>query len=324
VVLLFIVYLTTSYSVPVDIQFESVAPSGTLNILGTLDIPQSETLVPAVILLVGSGAQNRNELVSITVPNYILSPPQSPPCNFVSVSLSIFTQLSDALVAKGIAVLRYDKRECLQPIPGCPYPVCNYSGEGNCVDLLQLDPNDMILDAVSAVNFLRINYADRIDPEAISLIGHSQGCNVAAYTAGRISVKKVVQLMGTGVSLDKIILKQIQALIEVYETGYDICLATNGNPQYVIDLKNQIIYNSIELADATYWFSLINNGSLSNNTIIPLGGVTVKYWKDIIQWGDFNELYQTMTHAALNTPSLPLIHLQIIKFGPNFMNRFMR
>jgi len=174
------------------------------------------------------------------------------------------------------------------------------------VDLMQLDPNDMIIDAVSAVNFLRNNYADKIDPEAISLIGHSQGCTVAAYTAARIPVKKVVQLMGTGVSLDKILLKQIQALIEVYQTGFDICQATNGNPQYVVIFKDQVISNSIQLADATYWLSLIYNGSLSNNTIIPLGGVTVKYWIDLIQWGDFNVLYQTMTKAAVNTPFLAI------------------
>jgi len=303
--LLYLITLSVSQSVSFDVSFQSQAPSGTLNILGTLSIPTSTNLVPAVILLSGSGPSTRNETVGFGFPGFLVSPPQSPPCNSVPTSLSIFTQLSAALVAKGIAVLRYDKRDCLQPNVGCSYLRCTDPGQMNCVNLTIADPTDLVIDTVSAVNFLRTNFRNLIDPNGISLIGHSQGCTVAPYVANMVPIKKIVQLMGTAMSLDVLLVKQFYASIALFQTGYDICHATKENPFYESLFQQLVNETEMQLVLANYWLPLIRNGSVSDYTP-TLFGSTAKYWRTLMKWGNFTEVYNTMKSAATTTPILAI------------------
>jgi len=161
----------------------------------------------------------------------------------------------------------------------------------------------MVIDAATAVNYLRNNWNTVIDVDRISLIGHSQGCTVAPYVANYVPVKSIVQLMGTGVSLDIIMVKQYQALYELYENGYDICVATNG--PYILAFSQLMQITAAGLNQANYWFPLIKNSSLPDYAP-TFAGVTAQYWRTTIKWGNFNELYQTMLKVSATTPFLTI------------------
>ena len=64
-------------------------PEAGISLVGTLSCPQKGGPFPAAVLVAGSGAHTRDEMVSLH---------------------KIFLVLADSLVRKGIAVLRYDKR----------------------------------------------------------------------------------------------------------------------------------------------------------------------------------------------------------------------
>ena len=70
-----------------DIYFKNQQAG--IHLAGTLTLPKKEGLFPAVILITGSGPQNRNEELAGHKP---------------------FLVLSDYLTKNGIAVLRYDDR----------------------------------------------------------------------------------------------------------------------------------------------------------------------------------------------------------------------
>ena len=107
---------------------------------GVLALPSGTEKVPAVVLVHGSGASNKNESV---------------------FGIKPFKDISNYLVANGIAVLRYDKRTYTHSVK------------------LSLDPtkvtvaNETIEDAILAGQLLSQN--ERIDSKRIFVVGHSQG-----------------------------------------------------------------------------------------------------------------------------------------------------
>ena len=113
---------------------------------GTLLIPESDTPVPAVVLVQGSGATNRDEHV------YSVRP---------------FRDIANVLSAQGIAVLRYDKRTYV-------YPQEMTSGS-RFRDLTVEE--EVIQDAIYAGQLLAQD--GRIDPERIYVLGHSLGAMLA-------------------------------------------------------------------------------------------------------------------------------------------------
>ena len=73
-------------------QEEVTFKNGDTTLAGTLTLPEGKGPFPAVILLSGSGQQNRDEEISIA-PGY-----------------KPFRVIADTLTRQGIAVLRYDDR----------------------------------------------------------------------------------------------------------------------------------------------------------------------------------------------------------------------
>ncbi len=116
---------------------------------GTLAMPDTAsttTPVPAVVLVHGSGPQDRNETIG----------PNRP-----------FLDIARGLAAQGIAVLRYDKRTHARPqdfVDG------DYDVDQETTD-----------DAVAAVAALRVT--DGIDPARVYVLGHSQGGMLALRIA---------------------------------------------------------------------------------------------------------------------------------------------
>lgn len=142
-----------------DVTFENTRDGVTL--AATLTLPRTPGTHPAVILISGSGAQDRDETLMEHKP---------------------FLVLADYLSRRGIAVLRYDDR-----------------GFGQSTgDFSVATPEDFARDASAAVDFLKRH--SRIDAANIELVGHSEGGLVAPLVAAdRDDVAFIVLMAGPGV-----------------------------------------------------------------------------------------------------------------------------
>lgn len=145
-----------------------------IKLVGTLTLPKSQSPVPAVVLLTGSGAQDRDESILGHKP---------------------FLVLADYLTRRGIAVLRLDDRGI----------------GGSTGSVAQSTSPEFADDALAAVAYLK--NVKQINPRKIGLLGHSEGGMIAALAAGRSQdVAFVVMLAGTGVPGEQIILHQGEAI----------------------------------------------------------------------------------------------------------------
>lgn len=145
-----------------------------LTLAGTLTLPKTEGPHPAVILISGSGPQNRDEEVFGHRP---------------------FLVLADHLTRHGIAVLRYDDRG-----------IGKSTGSFNSAT-----SKDFARDAGSAVAYLAGR--KDIDSGSIGLIGHSEGALIAPMVATQSSdVAFIVMLAGTGTAGKEVSLMQAKTL----------------------------------------------------------------------------------------------------------------
>jgi pimeloyl-ACP methyl ester carboxylesterase len=151
-----------------EVAYQSQVDSITL--AGTLTIPEGEGPFPAVLLITGSGAQDRNETVMGHRP---------------------FLVLADYLTRRGIAVLRVDDRGV----------------EGSGGNTFASTIADNAGDALSGVQFLRNH--PKIDRARVGLLGHSEGGWVAPLAASRSrDVAFIVLIAGPAVTGEAI--RQVQ------------------------------------------------------------------------------------------------------------------
>lgn len=173
-----------------EVQFSS--PEEGFTLAGTLTIPEGEGPFPAVILLSGSGAHDRNEELFGHRP---------------------FLVIADHLTRQGFAVLRYDDR-------GAGIS----EGDGT-----RATSHDLSIDGEGALNYLLSR--DEIDPQTIGLIGHSEGGLIAPMIADRRDeVSFLVLLAGPGLPGDQVLLSQSQAILKsqnLPETLIETTLETN-------------------------------------------------------------------------------------------------
>src|SRR5437588_1124277 len=127
---------------------------------------------PGVLLIAGSGAQDKNETLGFVHKNG----PKPP---------TPFWQIAQYLSERGFAVLRYDKRGV-----GANSTIINSNVWGNATI------NDLIQDSKKALNVLI--QQPEVDPKRISVIGHSEGTLYAPRIAidNPTKVKNIV-LMAT-------------------------------------------------------------------------------------------------------------------------------
>ncbi len=148
---------------------------------GTLTIPEPDKFGegphPAVVMITGSGPQDRDESLLGHKP---------------------FAVLADHLTRQGIAVLRYDDR----------------GTAGSTGDFASALSTDFATDAWAAVQFL--HEVEAIDRSHIGLIGHSEGGVVAPMVAADHpdDIDFIVMLAGTGVPGDEIIRLQARLIME--------------------------------------------------------------------------------------------------------------
>lgn len=147
-----------------------------VKLAGTLTTPQTQGPFPAVILISGSGAQDRNETLLNHHPFWVIA---------------------DDLTRRGIAVLRVDDR--------------GVGGSTGSVD--QSTSADFAGDVLAGVEFLKER--KEINPRQIGLIGHSEGGLIAPMVAVRSKdVAFIVLLAGSGLKGDVVIRKQTELLLK--------------------------------------------------------------------------------------------------------------
>lgn len=148
---------------------------------GTLTIPPGAGPFPAVLLITGSGKQDRDESLMGHRP---------------------FLIIADRLARAGIAVLRVDDRDIGK-------------STGNFSDATT---EDFAKDAEAGINYLKTR--SEIAKDKIGLVGHSEGGVIAPLVASRSKdVAFIIMLAGTGAPGDQLLLKQNDAIARAAGTS---------------------------------------------------------------------------------------------------------
>lgn len=156
-----------------EADFASAA-ADRVELAGTLTVPQGTGPFPAVVLLTGSGAQDRDEALLGHKP---------------------FLVIADHLTRAGFAVLRFDDRG----VGG---------SKGQLDRATQLD---LAGDARGALDWLEKQ--QEIDRSRLCLVGHSEGAYVAAKAAALDKrVRAIAMLAGPGVGGKEILPQQLAAI----------------------------------------------------------------------------------------------------------------
>lgn len=149
-----------------------------IRLAGTLTLPKGAGPHPAVVLISGSGPQDRDE---------------------GTVGHRPFLVLADHLTRRGIAVLRYDDRG-IGRSEGA-FPTATHE--------------DFVEDALAAVTWLAAR--EEIDLKRVGLVGHSEGGIVAPLAAVKSpkGIAFIVLLAGPGVPMDELLMRQTRELHRV-------------------------------------------------------------------------------------------------------------
>lgn len=141
-----------------------------ITLKGTLTLPPGKSSPPVVLLITGSGPQDRNEAIAGHRP---------------------FLILADYLTRQGIAVLRVDDR-----------------GVGESTgDFSQATSEDFASDVLAGIEYLKTR--KEINPKQISLIGHSEGGLIAPMVAVKSpDVAFIILMAGTGLTGEEILYLQ--------------------------------------------------------------------------------------------------------------------
>ncbi|MEG1026940.1 MAG: alpha/beta fold hydrolase [Flavobacterium sp.] len=222
-----------------DITFEN--KEAKIKLAGTLTIPNGKGKFPAVVLVTGSGAQDRNEEI---------------------LGHKSFLVIADHLTKNGYAVLRYDDRGVA-------------ASEG---DFESATTYDFANDAKSAVDYLKT--IKDIDSKKIGILGHSEGGMIAQIIAAENKdIPFIISLAGPGIAIDELMLVQkyeiekatrlsnevLEANQTLFRKIYEIIKKNPSN-----DIANKEIKSFLK-SDLTY-------KELSEKQINELASITDSNW----------------------------------------------
>ncbi len=189
----------------VDVSFKNYADN--IELSGTLTIPEGNKRFPVVVLVSGSGPQNRDEEILGHKPFWVIA---------------------DFLSRNGVAVLRYDDRG-----------IAKSKGDFNAATSFNFS-----YDAEAAVKYL-MELSD-IDTNNIGIIGHSEGGMIAPMIAARNSkIKFVVLMAGPGLTGEEILMKQSVLISEAEGESKDEIKKNSNLNKKIYNIVNNEIDNTI-------------------------------------------------------------------------------
>lgn len=158
------------------IEEEVTFYNGDIKLSGTLTLPEYPGRHPAVVMITGSGPQDRNEEI---------------------FGFKIFKIIADHFTKNGIAVLRYDDR-----------------GVGESTgNISESTTEDFAGDVIEAVKYLQTR--DDIRHDNIGLCGHSEGGIIAPLVASKYKdIAFIILMAGTGVNGEEIVLEQTELILK--------------------------------------------------------------------------------------------------------------
>jgi len=218
-----------------------------IKLAGTITMPDSISKHPAVVLISGSGPQDRDESLAFHKP---------------------FALIADRLTKAGIVVLRYDDRGVAK-------------SEGNFSIATTFDFAD---DAKAAINWLKNQ--PFVDKNNIGVIGHSEGGIIAFYLASKEkNLKFAIALAGVTIPCDQLIALQTKKMMQLYDMPTQITEAyynfylqalqiikteTNDKWKNILDSLFNANFNNLDsslLSKYNIDKSLINQLTFSYNNI---------------------------------------------------------
>ncbi|GAA4271142.1 alpha/beta fold hydrolase [Aquimarina gracilis] len=221
----------------IDVSFNN-ASANNIKLSGTLTLPKDVDNPPVIILISGSGPQNRDEEIK-------------------AFNHRPFLVLSDYLTRNGVAVLRYDDR-------GVAKSEGVFEGATSA---------DFATDVEAAIDFLKKRRD--VNTQKIGLVGHSEGGFIAPMVASRRKdVSFVVLLSGTGVAGREVLLSQINRGAELENVPAEIIKINNKFVDIVLSTvyhedNPQVIKTKVKKEIETYHRSLNND----QKEKFPLGEV---------------------------------------------------
>ncbi|HEY6347851.1 MAG TPA: alpha/beta fold hydrolase [Candidatus Angelobacter sp.] len=179
-----------------DVSYENKVQGNKLG--ATLTIPAGKGPFPAVVLITGSGPQDRDETLMGHKP---------------------FLVLADYLTRRGIAVLRADDR-------GVGKSTGEFSGATTA---------DFATDTEAGIAYLKTR--PEVNSKMIGLIGHSEGGIIAPMVAARNhDVAFIVMLAGSGVRGDEILVTQAELLAEASGQSHEEAMKAEERQRKILEL----------------------------------------------------------------------------------------
>lgn len=181
----------SGYKPPVYVRRDSfderevkINPGSEWELPGTLTIPKGKGLFRAVVLVHGSGPEDRDETIG----------PNKP-----------FKDIARGLASKGIAVLRYDKRTKVY--------AAKMAGMANTITVKE----EVLYDALAAASLLR--ETGGVDPKRVFVLGHSLG-GMLAPRIGKADPKiaGLIIMAGATRPFEDVLLEQVEYIASLKGT----------------------------------------------------------------------------------------------------------
>lgn len=166
-----------------------------VRLAGTLRLPEEDGPHPAVLMLNGSGSQDRD----VTIGNH-----------------RVFAVLADALAEAGIASLRLDDR-----------------GMGGSASTPATGPNELGMDAGAALALLRAS--EGVDARCTGVLGHSEGGIIAFLLPESSQPDFIIALAPQAGTLEETLLEQGEAMNRVMGASEEIIETTRARQIALIE-----------------------------------------------------------------------------------------
>lgn len=261
--------------------------TGTMSLPGALCVPNNVKNPPVVILLAGSGPNDKDETIG---PNKPLK------------------DLAVGLASNGIATYRYDKRTLVY-------------GKEMSKDPKGIDINtEVIDDALNAINIIKKN--PEFKNSKIYIIGHSLGAMCAPLVASKSkNVTGIVLLAGNSRPLEDLVLEQYNYIFSIDSIDVSEKKEIDKLTAQIKTLKNRKLLKTAKAEDlplnleSKYWQSLIKYNQVQVAKKIKQPILVIQGERDYqVTMTDFNLWKQNLNDKPKNQfISYPTLNHLLIK-----------